>query len=128
MELNDIQTLYRGTLRRKGYAQAWNVFVQLGITDDTYKIENSEFISNREFTDMFLPHYDNLSVEEKVCRQFDLTLDSEIFQKLLWLGLFDDTIIGIKNASPAKILQEILEDKWALGSSDKDMIIMQHPI
>ncbi len=124
--INDIQTLYRGTLRRKGYAQAWNVFVQLGITDDSYNIDNSEFISNREFTDMFLPHYDDLSVEEKVCRQFDLTLDSEIFQKLLWLGLFDDTTIGIKNASPAQFLQAILEQKWALDKGDKDMIVMQH--
>ncbi len=124
--IEDIPTLYRGTLRRKGYAEAWNIFVQLGITDDSFNIENSDGISNREFINMFLPYCDNLSVEEKICSQFDLTLDSEIFQKLVWLGLFEDTIMGIKNASPAQFLQAVLEKKWALRREDKDMLVMQH--
>ena len=42
--LDDIPTLFRGTLRRKGYSEAWNIFVQLGMTDDTYKLENSASI------------------------------------------------------------------------------------
>ena len=32
----------------------------------------------------------------------------------------------MKNASPAQILQSILEAKWELGVKDKDMIVMQH--
>ena len=44
--LDNIPTLFRGTLRRKGYSESWNIFVQLGMTDDTYKLENSENISN----------------------------------------------------------------------------------
>ena len=75
---------------------------------------------------MFLPYCDNLSVEEKICKQFNLTLGSGIFQKIFWLGFFEDTIIGIKNASPAQLLQAILEKKWALGNEDKDMVVMQH--
>ena len=35
--LEDIPTIFRGTMRRPGYAQAWNTFVQLGMTDDTYQ-------------------------------------------------------------------------------------------
>ena len=62
--LDNIPTLYRGTLRKKGYAKGWNVFVQLGMTDDSFKLENSENISNRQFMNMFLPYSDCLSVEE----------------------------------------------------------------
>ncbi|MEC7646360.1 MAG: saccharopine dehydrogenase C-terminal domain-containing protein [Bacteroidota bacterium] len=124
--IEDVQTLYRGTLRRKGYAEAWNIFVQLGITDDSFNIENSDCISNREFVNMFLPYSDSLSIEEKICAQFDLTLDSEIFKRLVWLGIFKDTIMGVRNASPAQFLQAILEKKWALGIEDKDMLVMQH--
>ena len=40
--LEDIQTMYRGTLRRPGFSKAWDAFVQIGATDDTYTIENSE--------------------------------------------------------------------------------------
>ena len=124
--LDDIPTLFRGTLRRKGYSEAWNVFVQLGMTDDTYKLENSASITNREFINMFLPFNDALTVEEKLCKQFSLTTDSVIFQKIAWLSTFSENKVGIENASPAQILQKICEEKWTLGSEEKDMIVMQH--
>ncbi len=124
--LDDIPTLFRGTLRRKGYSEAWNVFVQLGMTDDTYKLENSASITNREFINMFLPFNDTLTVEEKLCKQFSLTTDSVIFQKIAWLNAFSENKVGIENASPAQILQKICEEKWTLGSVEKDMIVMQH--
>ena len=124
--LDDIPTLFRGTLRRKGYSEAWNVFVQLGMTDDTYKLENSASITNREFINMFLPFNDALTIEEKLCKQFSLTTDSVIFQKIAWLSAFSENKVGIENASPAQILQKICEEKWTLGSEDKDMIVMQH--
>ena len=124
--LDDIPTLFRGTLRRKGYSEAWNIFVQLGMTDDTYKLENSDNISNREFINMFLPFNDKLTIEEKFCKQFNLAIDSDIFLKIVWLGSFSDDKLGIENASPAQILQAICEKKWTLGAEDKDMIVMQH--
>ena len=30
--LEDVQTMFRGTLRRPGFCRAWDVFVQLGMT------------------------------------------------------------------------------------------------
>ena len=34
--LESISTMIRGTLREKGYCLAWNIMVQLGLTDDSY--------------------------------------------------------------------------------------------
>ena len=124
--LDTISTLFRGTLRRKGYAEAWNVFVQLGMTDDTYKLQDSSNITNRDFINMFLPFDSILTVEEKFCKEFDLTNESVIYQKMYWLGIFSDNKIGVKNASPAELLQAILEKKWTLADKDRDMIVMQH--
>ena len=124
--LDEIPTLFRGTLRRKGYCEAWNIFVQLGMTDDSYKIEESENITNREFVNMFLPFENNLSCEEKLLKKFNLNFDSDIYKKLKWLGIFSEKMIGIANASPAQILQDICEQKWTLSKEDKDMIVMQH--
>ena len=124
--LENISTLFRGTLRKIGYCNAWNIFVQLGMTDDSYKLENSKNISNRDFVNMFLSNVNELSSEEILCKQFKITTDGIIFKKLEWLGLFSDEKIGMKDASPAQILQEILEKKWTLDFEDKDMIVMQH--
>ena len=47
-------------------------------------------------------------------------------QMVLWTGILADAVIGIKNASPAQALQKLLEEKWKLRESDKDLIVMQH--
>ena len=124
--LQGIPTLLRGTLRRPGYSEAWNVFVQLGATDDTYQIENSEKISYREFINLFLPYDVEDPVEQKLCDFLGLDMNSQVMTRLKWLGIFEENIIGLPNATPAQILQKLLEEKWALGPEDKDMIAMQH--
>ena len=40
--------------------------------------------------------------------------------------MFEQTKIGLDEGSPAQVLQHLLEQKWALQSEDKDMIVMQH--
>lgn len=125
--LDDVLTLYRGTIRRVGFSRAWNVFVQLGMTDDSYIIDNSEQISYREFTNLFLPYHPTDSVEIKLRLQLGLEQDDVIWDKLLELDLFNpDKIIGLKNATPAQILEKILSDAWRLDPDDKDMIVMYH--
>jgi saccharopine dehydrogenase-like NADP-dependent oxidoreductase len=124
--LEGILTLFRGTLRRKGFCKSWNMFVQLGMTDDTYVVENSENMTYREFTNLFFPFNNELTVEQKFCNYLSVSKNSEEFKKAEWAGIFLDSEIGMKNATPAQILQAILEKKWTLGSEDKDMIVMQH--
>lgn len=124
--LQDIPTLLRGTLRRSGYSKSWDVFVQLGATDDSYSIKNSAHMTYRDFINAFLPYNRKDSVEEKLCKYLNIDMKSEIMNRLKWLGIFNETKIEIENATPAQILQKLLEDKWALDAKDKDMIVMQH--
>ena len=125
--LDDALTLYRGTIRRVGYSKAWNMFVQLGMTDDTYKIDNSETISYREFTNLFLPYHPTDSVEIKLRLQLGIEQDDIMWDKLMELDLFNpNKTAGLANASPAQILEKILSDKWTLEPHDKDMIVMYH--
>ena len=125
--LENISTLYRGTIRRVGFSRAWNVFVQLGMTDDTYVMENSENLTKRDFVNSFLPFSPYDSVEMKLRHYMNIDQDDELWLKLEELDLFDGkTKIGLKNATPAQILQKILEEKWTLKPDDKDMIVMYH--
>jgi saccharopine dehydrogenase-like NADP-dependent oxidoreductase len=124
--LENIPTLLRGTLRRPGYSKAWNVFVQLGVTDDSFTIKNSEDLTYRDFINLFLPYNTEDSVEQKLCDYVGIDIASEMMSRLKWLGIFEENKIGLSNATPAQILQKLLEEKWALGPEDKDMIAMQH--
>ena len=124
--LNDILTLFRGTMRRHGYCDAWNVFVQLGCNDDSYIVENSGQMTYREFINAFLRFDQEKAVEQKLAEYLQLDPKGEVMQKLNWLGIFEQRKIGLSNVSPAQILQKLLEEKWSLSPNDKDMIVMQH--
>ncbi|MEO8239728.1 MAG: saccharopine dehydrogenase C-terminal domain-containing protein [Flavobacterium sp.] len=125
--LDDVLTLYRGTIRRVGFSKAWNMFVQLGMTDDSYIMEDSENMSYRQFTNSFLPYHPTDSVEIKMRLILKIDQDDIMWDKLLELDLFNpDKKVNLKNATPAQILEKILSDSWTLEPDDKDMIVMYH--
>lgn len=125
--LNDVLTLYRGTIRRVGFSKAWNMFVQLGMTDDSYVIEGSENMSYRQFVNSFLPYHPTDSVEIKMRFILKIDQDDIMWDKLLELDLFNpNKKVGLKDATPAEILEKILTDSWTLQPKDKDMIVMYH--
>jgi len=123
--LPEIKTMVRGTLRRRGFCDAWNVFVQLGMTDDTYQIEHIEQFSWKDFMGSFLPA-NNDTVENNLKNY--LNLPDDIIEKIRWLGLFGDDKIEMEKATPAQALQKLLEEKWQLQAGDKDMCVMLHVI
>jgi saccharopine dehydrogenase-like NADP-dependent oxidoreductase len=125
--LDNVLTLYRGTIRKVGFSKAWNMFVQLGMTDDSYVMENSDTMSYRDFVNSFLPYHPTDSVEIKTRLILKIDQDDIMWDKLLELDLFNkDKIIGLKKATPAQMLEKILNDKWTLQPEDKDMIVMYH--
>ncbi|BDD05050.1 saccharopine dehydrogenase family protein [Aureibacter tunicatorum] len=124
--LRGIKTMFRGTLRRKGFSKAWNVFVQLGATDDSFEMENVEEMTHRDFINSFLYYNPNDSVELKLAHYLNLEIESDEMFKLKWLGIFDEERIGLDKGTPAQILEHILKKKWTLKSDEKDMIAMWH--
>ena len=125
--LDDIPTMLRGTLRMPGFCKAWNVFVKLGLTDDSYKIEASDKLTYAELLQALLPK-GTQSLKEKLHTLMGADMTQEIWEKLEWLGITDDQKIRLANATPAQLLQDLLEEKWKLNEEDKDMIVMQHLI
>jgi saccharopine dehydrogenase-like NADP-dependent oxidoreductase len=124
--LPGIKTLIRGTMRRPGYCEAWNVFVQLGMTDDSYTMDYTADHTWYDFTESFLPVGGSENIAQRLAEYLGIPANGTIIDKISWLGLFDKTPIGLNGATPAQILQLKLEQKWGLEPNDKDMIVMQH--
>ncbi|WP_281846218.1 saccharopine dehydrogenase family protein [Olleya namhaensis] len=126
-DLNNVKTLYRGTMRRVGFSRAWQVFVALGMTDDSYTIDDSKNMSYRDFVNAFLPYSPTDSVELKFRHALKIDQDDIIWDKFLELDIFSKTkMVELDKATPAQILQKILLDSWTLDPEDKDMIVMYH--
>ena len=125
--LDHAKTLYRGTMRRVGFSRAWHVFVQLGMTDDSYTIDDSINMSYRDFVNGFLPYSPTDSVELKFRHALKIDQDDIVWDKFLELDIFNSKkMVKLEKATPAQILQKILMDSWTLSEDDKDMIVMYH--
>lgn len=109
--LETASTFIRTTLRHPSFLEGWNALVTMGLTKDEpikdFPVSYSDFF------------------EQPSVSQF-----SEHVQSMLhWLGMHDHKLVFKKNGKTyADLLQEIIEEKWKLDPSDKDMIIMQHQI
>lgn len=125
--LQNINTLFRGTIRYRGFCDAWNALVRIGLTDATFPIVDSAQLTYHDLMEAFLGISEHKgSVKDRMAQMLETEPDSDIMQKLEWLGLFSKRRIKIDNATPALILEHLLLEKWVMAPKDQDMIIMQH--
>lgn len=124
--LEGIPTLIRGTLRKAGFCAAWDVFVRLGCTDDGCTLDLGPDATWRDFVDAFLPTRNGMDTRTTLAHTLGLAPSGEVMDKLDWLGIFSESPIGVAGLSPAATLQHLLEHKWVLGPTDKDMVVMWH--
>ena len=125
--LDQIPTLIRGTLRYPGYCAAWGALVKIGLTDANFPILMSEGMTYHELMESYAPGTSaNGSVKERIAQLIGERVNSPVMKKLVWLGLFRKKKITISNATPALILQDLIEKRWALDEGDRDMVVMQH--
>ncbi|MDB5260794.1 MAG: saccharopine dehydrogenase [Adhaeribacter sp.] len=122
--LQDVQTLMRGTLRRSGYCQAWHLLVQLGLTDDGYRLPESQILTYRQFLESYLPPTPQDWLTRVAC-YLNIPAGNAALALLEWLD-FPAEPIGLNQATPAQVLEKLLLQKWALQPQDKDMVVMQH--
>ena len=80
----------------------------------------------KEFINSFLVYDPIDSTQLKLMYYMKFYQDNDVMHRLEWLDLFEDIKIGLKDATPAQILQHILERKWTLKEDEKDMIVMWH--
>lgn len=120
--LRRVETLKRGTLRKKGFSSRWNLFVQSGMTDESVTLQYREGSDYRDFLNTFFPGPEPENDFLRFAGKEDLAHDvlammmpSGICRKLKRL-----------KGSPADFLLDLIEDCWKLGKNDKDLVVMLH--
>ena len=125
--LDEIDTMFRGTLRRKGFCESWKIIALLGLTDDEVYLNTF----NTSYKDLILSQLfnkDNVidlkkEIELKVCRK----ISEETYNKLLWTELFTcNRKLKNEKMTLAQVVESLLVKKWKFEEKDKDMIVMQH--
>ncbi len=121
--LSNVNTMIRGTLRQANYCAAWHVLVQLGLTDHSFTINNTNKLTIAEFTNSFLG---NEKLNDFIKLHTSTKNYTQVKKQIDYLNLASNKKFKQESATPAQLLKEILIDKWKLKSKDTDRIIMYH--
>jgi saccharopine dehydrogenase-like NADP-dependent oxidoreductase len=121
-DLKNVDTLERTTLRYPAYSAAWQYIIDMGLTNEKGKLYDTE---NLTFEAWLQDVLQTNNVAEKLNFIFGNDAAS---QKLFdYLELTSRQFINIgTQKSNADILQSVIEQKWKMQDTDKDMIVMQH--
>ena len=126
--LHELPNVYRGSLRKIGFCNAWNALVKIGLTDNSYIVPDSQRLTYEQWLSIYLTKRNGTTTKKAMLDFLDISPDSEVMERLEWLGLLGDKKIGLKNATPAEILLDLLIQKWEFKKSDRDMVILQTEI
>ncbi|HLP51163.1 MAG TPA: saccharopine dehydrogenase C-terminal domain-containing protein [Chitinophagales bacterium] len=106
------KTVYRGTLRRPPYCKGWNALIKMGFTNRA-ELETAKFKEDVAV----LMKSKKIIADKQIER---LVYASKVIPAL---SAYTD-----KKIVPADLLQKTLEQCWALGPDDKDMVVMVHEL
>jgi saccharopine dehydrogenase-like NADP-dependent oxidoreductase len=119
--LHGINNFVRTTLRYPAFCTGWNAIVQLHLTDETVL----NLAPNTTVNNWFFAHIQQHQLEQVLS---NFIQDPSIKAQLEFIGLFDEISIPAQFNSNASILQWLLEDRWKLAATDKDLVVMLHEI
>jgi saccharopine dehydrogenase-like NADP-dependent oxidoreductase len=117
--------MIRGTFRKPGYCKAWQVFVDLGLCDDSQVLHLPNSYTMSEWLGMYLPAGAG-TLKSKL--QAYTQCSDDAIEKIDYLGFFSDAQIPMFTGTSAQILEEVLKQKWKLEANDKDLVVMLHKI
>jgi saccharopine dehydrogenase-like NADP-dependent oxidoreductase len=126
-DMPDIKTFLRATLRYPSFCTGWDALIQLGLTttDDSFDKKGQTLAS---WLMAKTGCTDKNNLKQHVADKLHVDIESTPIELMAWLGLFEEFPLMPGTSSSGDILLELLLDKWAMASAEKDMVVMQHEI
>ncbi len=122
--LKGIRTMFRGTIRNPGWCVLLKKVADFGLLG-LDPVENSEQLSYRDLI-IRLTGIRGDDLKAELSKKYNIEAHPEVLEKMEWLGLFDNTPIGLENHSPLDILVALLQSKLEYRENQRDMIILHH--
>ncbi|HET8572435.1 MAG TPA: saccharopine dehydrogenase C-terminal domain-containing protein [Edaphocola sp.] len=125
-QIHDVKTLVRATLRYPAFIKGWDYIIKAGLTDENDAIDAEELTYSA-----WVALKTGLTDDDRLTDNFKqkYQADAKTMKMLEWLRIFEPRLInGSKSTDSATILQELLERRWKMRPTDKDMVVMQHEV
>jgi saccharopine dehydrogenase-like NADP-dependent oxidoreductase len=121
--LNDVQTMFRGTMRHPGHCESWYPWVQLGLFDPAPRAD-IKGLTYLTFMETFVNSTGN--IKKDLAATMGVGEDAPTIAKLEWLGLFEDTQIPLENGGNIDVMAVKMLKKCPFLEGERDMLAMKH--
>jgi len=120
----ETRTMFRGTLRYPGWCATLKKIADLGLLD-----ENETDLAGLTFRDFVARLIGKAGVPDlkaALGEKLRLQPDSEILDRLEWLGLLSGERLSLERGSALDVLEVLMLQKLQYAPGERDMIILQH--
>jgi len=122
--MQDIKSIYRGTLRNISHCDSWDLFKRIGMLDQN-KTFDFDKVSPRDVMTSLLQNYSTKLEHENIefhnISEYSLTL-----KKMEWLGLFETEKLPLGEATVFDMFAHLLKNKLAYGEDEVDLLVQHH--
>ncbi len=122
--LQGIPTMFRGTLRYKGWCDTLKAVADMGYLDDAEKDW-----SGKTFADLgweLVGRTPSGNLRSAFAEKLNIPADSFIFDRFEWLGLFSDDPLPVEKGGVIDVLTARMLEKMAYEPGERDMIVLYH--
>jgi len=123
--IQDTDTMFRGTLRYPGWCVAMKKFVDLGLLDDE-KVYNLEDSTYAEFMRNLILDSKYKDLKQDLAAQLSLDVTSDPIYRLEWIGLLGNEKIDMDTGTAMDVFCKILLEKLQYAPEERDLLILHH--
>ncbi len=126
-DLNDNVSLFRGILRFPGWCNTLRGLADLSLLDakDEKDFKGKTYA---QFIASLIGEEDSENILTKTANFLNVKANSDLIQKMQWLGLFAHRKIAIIKGTNADVLVGLMLSKMSYASFEKDMVIVHAEI
>jgi saccharopine dehydrogenase-like NADP-dependent oxidoreductase len=123
--LEGIPTMFRGTLRNRGWCHFWRKMADVHFLSDSAR-DDLAGMTYAGFTASLVPGAMPDNARTAVAGHLQIGEESEVIRALDWLGFLEDEPLPEGVSSNLDVVCERLLEKISLGPGERDMVVLQH--
>lgn len=124
-DIPEAKTMYRGTLRYKGWCETLDAMKSINMLDDGVadyeRMSYAEFIAERAEVDIS-------DLRKNLAVKLGISESSNAMKSLEFLGFFEDEKLHYQETTPFEITSDRMIKKMMLADNERDVVLLQHVI
>ncbi len=118
------RTMFRGTYRYPGWCRTLKALAALGyLGREDRRLAGW---SARDLTLALAGSPSGIDARTAAAARLETPPESDVLERMAWLGLFGDEPLGMENGSPLDVLERLMLGRLRYRPGERDMILLRH--